>query len=179
MTTSLKKPVALVGMPSCGKSTAAKLLEKRLGCESIDLDSELVLRLGCSIPEFFQRHGEAAFRQEETCELERVCALGPRIISTGGGAVLAERNRMLLRRHCVVFYLRVPLAQLMRRLAGDTSRPLLQVENPEERVKQMHRERDPLYQKVAHFTVEGRGAPMNLVHAIAMQLELSGQAHPR
>lgn len=166
--------VALVGMPGSGKSTVGKHLARRLNIEFVDTDALLEQRLGCSIKAYFSAHGEASFRDREEALLAEIEAWPACVVSTGGGIVLRERNRSVLRSACQVFYLRAAPEDIYRRLRHDKVRPLLQVADPLAKLREMHAGRDPLYRQVAHFVVEtGRPTVNTLVNMIQMQLELA------
>lgn len=101
------------------------------------------------------------------------------MIATGGGAVLREANRRLLHDRSTVVYLRSAPEELFRRLRHDTRRPLLQVADPLRKLRELYRERDPLYRRTAHFVIEtGRPSVPTLVNMILMQLELAGIVDP-
>ena len=101
------------------------------------------------------------------------------MLATGGGAVLRAPNRERLRRGTHVFYLRSTPEELFRRLRHDTHRPLLQVADPLRRLRELYRERDPLYRQVAHYVIEtGRPSVPALVNMVLMQLELAGLVDP-
>ena len=166
----------LVGMPGSGKSTVGRHLARRLGCDFVDMDQQLEQRLGCSIRSYFEAQGEAAFRAHEAALLAELAAQpGPIVLSTGGGVVLRADNRALLRTHCApVFYLRANADEIFHRLRHDRKRPLLQVDNPQERLRLLFRERDPLYREVAHYVMETRRASVQaLVSRVQMQLEMA------
>jgi shikimate kinase len=96
-------------------------------------------------------------------------------MATGGGAVLREPNRRALHERTTVIYLRSTPEELFRRLRHDTNRPLLQVRDPLARLRELYRERDPLYRRTAHFVIEtARPSVPTLVNMILMQLELAG-----
>ena len=102
------------------------------------------------------------------------------VLATGGGAVLRPANRDALRKHTHVFYLRSTPEELFRRLRHDTHRPLLQVADPLRKLRELYRERDPLYRQVAHYIVEtGRPSVPALVNMVLMQLELAGLVDPQ
>lgn len=167
--------VALIGMPGSGKSTVGRQLARRLGWVFIDCDAEIERELGMPIRSVFEQHGEAHFRDVESAVLGRLLAGHSQVVATGGGAVLREENRHALRRLAEVVYLRSTPEELMRRLRHDTRRPLLQVDDPMRRLREMFRERDPLYRDTARFTVEtGRPSVKMLAGMIQMQLELAG-----
>jgi shikimate kinase len=173
--------IVLVGLPGSGKSTVGKQLAKRLQLSFVDSDQEIEKRLGCSIREFFEREGEAVFRDLEQQVIAELAAGPLAVLSTGGGAVLREANRTCLKQSGKVFYLRATPEDLMRRLKNDRTRPLLQVADPLAKLRELYGLRDPLYREVAHYVVEtGRPTVTNLVNMILMQLELqpTDAAHP-
>lgn len=171
--------IALVGMPGCGKSTVGRTLARQLGWQHVDSDAEIERRIGGPIRAFFEQQGEAAFRDIEQQEIERLCHQDKTIVSTGGGAILRESNRRVLAAHAQVVYLRSTPEELFRRLRHDTQRPLLQVSNPLRRLRELYHERDPLYRDVARFIIEtGRPSVPTLVNMVLMQLELAGLIDP-
>ncbi len=173
----LKKPIALVGLPGSGKSTVARQLARRCGLLSSDTDELIEARLHEPIREFFERQGEGAFRDLESEIL--LGALGDTqhadLLSTGGGIVLRQVNRDLLKEHATVVYLTATPEELAKRLRHDSKRPLLQVQDPLAKLRELHRLRDPLYREVADFCIEaGRTGLRSLVGLVQMQLELAG-----
>ncbi len=167
--------VSLVGLPGSGKSTVGRQLARRLGLPFVDSDPEIEKRLGCSIREFFEREGEASFREVEAQVVAHLCTAHAGVLSTGGGTVLREDNRAALRAHGHVVYLRSNPEEVFRRLRHDRNRPLLQVGDPLQRLKDLFVARDPLYRQAAHFVIEtGRPSVATLVNMISMQLELAG-----
>lgn len=169
--------LALVGLPGCGKSTIGRQLARRFGVEFVDSDAEIEKRLGMTIRQYFEAHGEAAFRDVEQTMLDELCRRpGPFVLATGGGIVLKPANREMLRSHTCVVYLHASVSDLWRRLRHDTKRPLLQGGDALGRLKTLAREREPLYREVAEFVVEtGRHGPAASVNMIAMQVELAGR----
>ena len=171
--------LALVGMPGCGKSTVGRHLARQLGWRFVDSDHEIERQIGGSIRTYFERQGEAAFRDLEQQTIEALASQAGTVLATGGGAVLREANRLALKRGCKVVYLRSTPEELFRRLRHDTQRPLLQVKDPLKRLRDLYRERDPLYRDAADFVIEtGRPSVHNLVNMILMQLELAGLIDP-
>ena len=172
-------PIALVGMPGSGKSTVGRHLARLLGWRFIDSDHEIERQIGGSIRAYFEQHGEAAFRALEQQTLAALCQHTNSVLATGGGAVLREANREALKSGCEVIYLRSSPEELFRRLRHDTQRPLLQVKDPLKRLRELYRERDPLYRDAADFVIEtGRPSVPTLVNMILMQLELAGVIDP-
>ena len=167
--------IALVGLPGSGKTTVGRQLARRLRLPFVDSDHEIEVRIGCSIREFFEREGEARFRDIEQDVLDTLTQGTEKVLSTGGGAVLRPENRQHLRERGQVVYLKSTPEELFRRLRHDSNRPLLQVADPMLKLKTLYAERDPLYREVAHFVLEtGRPSVSTLVNMIVMQLELSG-----
>lgn len=167
--------IALIGLPGSGKSTVGRQLAKRFSLIFVDSDARIEQRLGCSIREYFEREGEARFRDVEAVEIDALTRIEGSVLSTGGGSVLRAENRQRLRERCQVVYLRSSPDELYKRLRHDRNRPLLQVADPLTKLRDLYAERDPLYRETAHFVIEtGRPSVAMLVNMIAMQLELAG-----
>jgi shikimate kinase len=166
-------------MPGSGKSTVGRHLARRLGVPFIDSDTEIEARLGVPIREWFSQHGEQAFRDVEQDVIEELSTRNDAVLATGGGAVLRPSNRDALHSRTHVLYLRSSPEEIFRRLRHDTQRPLLQVDNPLQKLRELFRERDPLYRRTAHFVVEGaRPSAHALLGMVLMQLELAGLVDP-
>jgi shikimate kinase len=166
--------ISLIGLPGSGKSTVGRQLARRLGLSFVDSDQAIEHRIACPIREFFEREGEESFRDVEEKVLEEL-SRQPGVLSTGGGAVLRKPNRERLRTRGQVVYLKSTPEDLMRRLRHDTQRPLLQVADPLQRLRDLYAKRDPLYRETAHFVIDtGRPSVAHLVNMIVMQLELAG-----
>lgn len=171
--------VALVGLPGAGKSAVGRRLAQRLELPFIDSDHVIEERIGCSIRDFFEREGEARFRELEQTVIAELAATPYGVVATGGGSVLREINRIQLRKGFHVIYLRSAPEDLFRRLRHDVKRPLLQVADPLGRLRELYGARDPLYRETAHDVVEtGRPTVAMLVNIIVMQLELAGIVSP-
>ncbi|MBA4176603.1 MAG: shikimate kinase [Leptothrix sp. (in: Bacteria)] len=166
-------------MPGCGKSTVGRHLARQLGLHFVDSDTELERRLGMPIRDFFAAHGEEAFRDIEQDVIDELTQQPGQVLATGGGAVLRPSSRDALHSRSHVIYLRSSPEELFRRLRHDTHRPLLQVADPLARLRELYRERDPLYRRTAHFIVEGaRPTVQSLTGMVMMQLELAGLVDP-
>ena len=162
-------------MPGCGKSTIGRQLARMRQLPFLDSDHEIERYLGCSIREFFDREGEGAFREvEERVIGETMADRQQRVVATGGGSVLRPANRAAMKAHATVVYLHTQVDDLARRLGRDTARPLLQVADPRQRLRDLYATRDPLYREVAHVVVDTahKSATM-LVNLISMQLDMS------
>jgi shikimate kinase len=179
MQTQLPRPIALIGMPGGGKSTVGRQLARHLNVPFVDSDVEIEKRIGCSIRAFFEREGEARFREVEQEIIAELLCRKDAVVATGGGVVLRDANRAVLHDNANVVYLRSTAEELFRRLRHDTRRPLLQVADPLRKLRQLYAERDPLYRQTAHFVIEtGRPSVSTLVNMILMQLELAGVIDP-
>ena len=169
--------ISLIGLPGSGKSTVGRQLARRLQLPFVDSDQVIEQRLGCSIREYFEREGESRFRDLEESVIDELTQAPDGVLSTGGGVILRPGNRQRLHGRTRVVYLKSVPDNLFRRLRHDKSRPLLQVEDPLQRLRDLHAQRDPLYRETAHFSVEtGRPSVVSLVNMILMQLELSGSS---
>ena len=167
--------ISLIGLPGSGKSTVGRQLARRLRIPFFDSDQVIERQLGCSIREYFEREGEARFRDVEESVLDELTQNHEGVLSTGGGAVLRPANRERLRTRSQVVYLNSSPDELFRRLRHDVNRPLLQVADPLSRLRDLHAVRDPLYRETAHFIMEtGRPSVATLVGTIVTQLELAG-----
>lgn len=172
--------IAFVGLPGSGKSTIGRQLARRRGLAFLDTDHLIENRLGCSIREYFEREGEASFRDIEQDIIDEVTLTHDGVISTGGGSVLRPANREHLHQRAQVVYLRSSPEEIFRRLRHDTNRPLLQVDDPLSRLRDLYQVRDPLYRETAHFVVEiGRPSAASLLNMVVMQLELAGVLTPQ
>ena len=167
--------IALIGLPGSGKSTVGRQLARRFDVPVFDSDHAIEQQLGCSIRDYFEREGEAAFRDVEESVIDQLTQHPTGVLSTGGGVILRPVNRQHLHARTHVVYLRSSPDELFRRLRHDTQRPLLQVADPLSRLRDLYAQRDPLYRETAHFIVEtGRPSVATLVNMIQMQLELAG-----
>ncbi|MCK6404382.1 MAG: shikimate kinase [Rhodocyclaceae bacterium] len=144
-----------------GKTTVGRTLARRLGWQFFDTDHEIVARTGVPIPIIFEVEGETGFRRRETQMIEELTRLRNVVLATGGGAVLAEKNRDCLRKNGIVVYLSVSPIQLFERTRHDRNRPLLQVPDPFGRLKDLLAERGPLYEGVADIVVDGNRSNTN------------------
>ena len=138
----------LVGLPGSGKSTVAPLVAARLGWPWVDLDREIEVRAGKTIPELFS-HSEATFRQLEAAMLAELAEREPIIVATGGGVVLDAQNRTLMQRAGTMVALQVtPVVAAERIAAQGNVRPLLQTD-PLQRLRMLFQERAPFYAEAA------------------------------
>jgi len=145
--------VILTGLMGSGKSSIGRRLAAHLNTPLIDLDNAIVAKTGLSIPEIFTQQGETGFRKLETKALLEAIAQQA-VIATGGGVVLSEENRALLRENdAPVVWLKASPEFLANRIAGDTNRPLIASGNALEKLQELSDVRDPLYEECADFVL--------------------------
>jgi shikimate kinase len=154
-----KRNIYLVGMPGAGKSTIGRALAKCLHLTFIDADHTITDRTGVAIATIFELEGEAGFRQRETALIAELSARSDILVATGGGAILREDNRALLRTTGIIVYLRAKIDDLLARTQHDSKRPLLRAENPRAVLTSLLEIREPLYLALADLVVETVGYP--------------------
>ena len=150
--------VILIGFMGSGKTTVGLRLSYRLRRPVTDTDKEIEREEKRSISEIFASDGEAYFRDRETACLKKLLnGAKHQIISVGGGLPLREENRALMRELGQVFYLKASAQTIYDRLKHDTTRPLLQGDDPQSRIRTLLDERDVCYAKAADVTVNVDG----------------------
>lgn len=158
------KHVILIGFMGCGKSTVGIRLSYRLRRVVEDTDKLIEKRAGKSISDIFKEEGEAAFRQMETkCLQELMTLKDERIISTGGGLPMKIENHELLKRLGTVVYLRISPKGVWERLKNDTTRPLLQCDDPMAKIDELLTKRTPVYEQAADVVLDVDGKNMEEV----------------
>ena len=125
------RSIVLIGMMGVGKSSIGRRLGSRLGVPFVDADTEIEQAAGMSIADIFTRHGEAAFRSGEARVIARLLNSGPQVLATGGGAVMNEATRALIKERGVSIWLSAELDLLLRRISKrKAERPMLQTNDP-------------------------------------------------
>lgn len=154
-----EKNIVLVGYMGSGKSTVSKVLARKLSYEKLDTDSLIEETYETSISDIFASRSEAAFRDMETRQLELLNneKHDGLVLATGGGLPLREINRRLLSKLGKVVYLKASPEAVYMRIKGDTTRPLLQVEDPQARIKEMLDERNKFYEMAADIVIDTDG----------------------
>lgn len=164
--------IFLVGMMGAGKTSVGKVLARHLGKTFHDSDHVIETRTGVKIPVIFELEGEAGFRAREAAVIAELTALKDIVLATGGGVVLDQRNRELLKANGTVVYLRASVSELWNRTRHDRNRPLLRTADPHARLCELHAQRDPLYREVADITMEtGSQSLKTLVAKLEQRLE--------
>lgn len=149
----LRKTVVLVGMMGAGKTAVGTALARQLGVPFLDSDEEIVRAAQMSVAEIFARDGEPFFRARESEVIERLLSGPPAVVSTGGGAFLAQANRDMIARLGVSVWLRADLELLWNRVRHKTTRPLLRTADPKATLSELLAARTPFYEQ-AQIAVE-------------------------
>lgn len=145
MSKRLQRSVVMVGMMGSGKTAIGRALAARLGVPFVDSDAEIETAANATIAEIFARDGEAFFRDREAEVIERLLDGPASIISTGGGAFLAERNRKAIKEQGVAVWLDADLSLLWDRVRHKDTRPLLRTADPKATLTEIYEARVPIY----------------------------------
>lgn len=149
--------LVLVGPMGAGKTSIGRRLADRFGLRFVDADHHIERRTGASVTSIFEHVGEAGFREREAAALAELLADQGLLVATGGGAVLGEANRQLMKDRGFVVYLCVGLDSQLKRLQRDRSRPLLQRPDREQVLRDLALLREPLYREVADLVLDTDG----------------------
>lgn len=146
--------LVLIGPMGAGKSSIGRRLANRFGLAFIDLDHEIELRTGATVPTIFDCEGEAGFRAREHATLAAVLQGERQVVATGGGAVIDTRNRALMRARGFVVHMHADVDTQLRRLARDRTRPLLAHGDRRGVLQRLAQERASFYADAAHLRFE-------------------------
>jgi len=164
--------IFFVGPMGAGKTTIGKQLARSLGRSFYDSDKEIEARTGADIPLIFELEGEAGFRSREKAMIDELTRQPNIVLATGGGAILDPDNRKHLAGRGFVIYLSAPVEQLFQRTARDTRRPLLQTENPRQKLEEILAVRDPLYREIADLVLITDNKPVrNVTNSLLQQFK--------
>ncbi len=159
----------------CGKSTVGRLLAGRYGRRFVDMDSYIEQRAGMPVSAIFEQFGEADFRRREREACAALAAERGLVVAAGGGALVDSENARVLSATGDIVLLEVTPEEVLRRLEGDTTRPLLMRPDRERAVRELLAARLPLYRRAAAFTVDGCRAPEAVAADIFAVLEKEGR----
>lgn len=142
--------IVLMGFMGAGKTTVGKCLSRRLSCKFLDTDEEIEREQNRKISEIFEKDGEEFFRKLETELLWKLQnSKEAFVLSIGGGMPLREENRELLQKIGTVIYLKTSEEEIVKRVSGNESRPLLSGADLEKKVRRLMAERESIYVKTA------------------------------
>ena len=151
----MKTNIALIGFMGTGKTAVGQLLAKKLDREFIELDPLIEQRAGKSIPDIFQQDGEIAFRELEIGVTKEVAQMNNVVIACGGGLVLNKINIDRLTESSGIVYLTASPGVILERVSNEAGqRPLLEVANPIQTIRELLRFRKPFYERAAAITID-------------------------
>jgi shikimate kinase len=151
-----RRSIVLVGMMGSGKSSIGRRLAGRLGIPFVDADSEIESAAGMTIPEIFEKHGEPYFRAGEARVIARLLESGPQVLATGGGAVMSQTTRDLIRIKGISVWLKADLDVLLKRTKRRNDRPLA------EKINELLPLREPIYAQ-SDIIVRSRDEPHDTI----------------
>jgi len=157
-----ERSIVLVGLMGAGKTTVGRRLAKRLDLAFVDADAEIEEAAGETLPELFERRGEAAFRAGERRVIARLLAGPPQVLATGGGAYMDPVTRANIAARGISIWLKADLDILMKRVGKRGDRPLLQNGDPRVTMQRLMEERYPVYAE-ADITIESLEGPHDAV----------------
>ena len=161
----------IIGPMASGKSVVGKKLSKRMGLNFFDTDEQIEQKAGVTISWIFDVEGEEKFRDRESEILSTIIKEDNCIISTGGGIVLREENRALLKKGTGI-YLKTSIQSQLERTMNDKERPLLQnIDNKEEALREIAKLRNPIYESCSKITIEETNGPNETVDKIVEKLK--------
>ena len=156
--------IVLVGPMGSGKTTVGRCLAKKLKVDFIDTDHEIIDKTGVNIDHIFDVEGEEGFRKRESKTLKELCKKSNIVIATGGGAIILEENRSIIKEADSVIYLSSSVDQILRRTAKSKTRPLLENStNRRQTISNIIDSRDLLYKEVATIIIDTNGKKLNEV----------------
>lgn len=158
-----KENIYLIGLMGAGKTTIGRQLAKTLKLPFYDSDKSIEESTGVDIPTIFEFEGEVGFREREKRIIKLLTSKRGIVLATGGGAILSDENRILLKENGFVVYLQCSIERILERTRRDTQRPLLKTENPKERLQCLFAEREPLYLSCADYKIDTGVLPGKVV----------------
>ncbi len=165
------KNIALTGFMGTGKTEVGRILAKRLGYIFVDVDSEIEKKRNMKITEIFKLDGEPAFREIEEETIGAVSGGDRLVISTGGGAVMRQKNMDNLRKKGIIVCLAASAATIMHRTRGSKDRPLINVEDPLARIKELLAVRQPFYEQADIMVDTESKSPVQIADEIIEEMK--------
>jgi len=151
------KNIFLIGFMGCGKSTIAGLLAERLGVSQVEMDELIVQEQGMPITEIFEKYGEEHFRDIETDLIRRLQTSDGVVVSCGGGAVLREENRKMMKESGVIVWLTAKPETILERVKNSTNRPILNGHMNVEYIAELMEKRRECSQEAADYPLATDG----------------------
>ena len=151
------KNIFIIGSMGSGKTSIGKILAKNNHLSFLDTDHEIIRSCGYSIPDIFEKFGEEHFRNLETEQLRKMDAIENHIISTGGGIVLKDDNKKLMKSLGLIIFLDINISSQMDRVKNRKNRPLLSNKNLKDNLLSLKEIRDPIYKKISNYIIDVSG----------------------
>jgi len=151
------KNIFIIGSMGSGKTSIGKMLAKENNLSFLDTDHEIIRSCGYSIPDIFKEFGEEHFRNLETEQLRKMKALENHVISTGGGIILKNDNRKLMKELGIIIFLDINISSQVDRVKNRKNRPLLNDQNLKDNLLSLKKTRDPIYKKISNYIIDVSG----------------------
>lgn len=164
--------IFLCGFMGCGKTTIGKLISEKSEYKFIDLDEYISEEVGLTIAEIFDKYSEEYFRNSETDALKKLSLTDNTVISLGGGAILNPVNADIIKKSGKVIFIDIDEKTAFKRLENDTSRPLLNTPDKFDKIRELLKERRPIYGKYSDITVNGDEKPEFIAEYIKKVLKI-------
>lgn len=169
----MKRHILIIGLPGAGKTTVGRLVAERLGATQVDTDAVIVRKMQMPVNRIFAEHGEQKFRELEAEAMRTALAGSPSILTPGGGWIVQPGALALAQETCLIVYLKT-MALTASKRAGDGARPMLQGEDPVERMRQLLKEREPVYSQAAGELKADVKSPATLADEIVLLAKEKG-----
>ena len=157
------KNIFIIGSMGSGKTSIGKILAKDNHLSFLDTDHEIIRSCGYSIPDIFEKFGEEHFRNLETEQLRKMDTIENHVISTGGGIVLKDDNKKLIKSLGLIIFLDINISSQMDRVKNRKNRPLLNDKNLKDNLLSLKKIRDPIYKKISNYIIDVSGKERNQV----------------
>ena len=168
--------IVLTGFMGTGKTEVGRILSRMLGYSLIDVDSEIEREQQMAITDIFRQYGEPGFRDRESAVIKGLSGIDRAVIATGGGAVLRQENMDNLRRKGVIVCLTATPEAILKRVAGNIDRPLLQVEDPLRKIRELLEFRKPYYERADVIVDTEDRDPLEVAEEIVKRISAGGDA---
>ena len=151
------KNIFIIGSMGSGKTSIGKMLAKNNNLSFLDTDHEIIRSCGYSIPDIFEKFGEEHFRGLETEQLRKMNAIENHVISTGGGIILRDDNKKLMKDLGIIIFLDININSQIDRVKNRKNRPLLNNKNLKDNLLSLKKIRDPIYKKISNYIIDVSG----------------------
>ena len=151
------KNIFIIGSMGSGKTSIGKILAKNNHLSFLDTDHEIIRSCGYSIPDIFEKFGEEHFRNLETEQLRKMDAIENHVISTGGGIILKDDNKKLMKGLGLIIFLDINISSQIDRVKNRKNRPLLNDKNLKDNLLSLKKTRDPIYKKISNYIIDVSG----------------------